>query len=194
MKKIDLTDVQESTGSRNLPPGGYICKIVTVADVPQKEYLLITFDIAHGEYKDYYTELNNRAGFWGGKYFQSYKETALGMLKRFVSCVEKSNQSYIWDCNESTLVGKHIGLVLAEEEYVSKDGEIKSNVKPVYVYTVEDIKTGAYDIPALKKLSQNSMSSFTTQTPLGHAIQLRGFDQPAGDFMPHVVRDGDLPF
>ena len=44
MKKIDLTNVQEFTKFKN-PVGGFICKITTVEDVPEKEYLKVGYDI-----------------------------------------------------------------------------------------------------------------------------------------------------
>ena len=55
MKKIDWNNVKEN-GSQ-LPAGGYVCGITSVEDVPEKEYLKFEFDVAEGEYKNYYRAL-----------------------------------------------------------------------------------------------------------------------------------------
>ena len=54
---------------------------------------------------------------------KSYKPKALPMFKRFCSAVSKSNGNYVFDAgvvnsDEKTLVGKLIGLIFQEEEYV----------------------------------------------------------------------------
>ena len=59
MKKInDFENIQESTGQfRRLPPGGYVCAIYHVEDVPSKEYLKIDFDVVKGDEKGYFKKL-----------------------------------------------------------------------------------------------------------------------------------------
>ena len=66
MKAINLSDVKEAGQGQQLPAGGYVCKITNVEDVPEKEYLYVEFDIAEGEHKGYFKELEERANFWGG--------------------------------------------------------------------------------------------------------------------------------
>ena len=55
MKQINLNNVQEAGEYKTLPAGAYICKIISAVDHPDKEYLLITYDIARGEYTGYYS-------------------------------------------------------------------------------------------------------------------------------------------
>ena len=38
--------IEESAGGSKLPVGGYVIKILDVEDVPSREYLRITYDIA----------------------------------------------------------------------------------------------------------------------------------------------------
>ena len=55
MPKIDLSNIQESTGSfKRLEPGTYVCKIVDAQlfDDPDKQYIRIEWDIAVGEFAD----------------------------------------------------------------------------------------------------------------------------------------------
>ena len=184
MKRIENYEtVQASSGEFARPTaGGYICKIMDVEDVPlnskepnKGDYIRIEYDIADGEFKGYYKEQFDR---WGGNWFasfiRSYKETAVGMFKHFTNCVEKSNAGYEWDFNEKGLIGKVVGLVLGEEEYENKSGEIKTKLIVSQVKTVEEIKNGDFKVPAPKKLSVTT---------------------PSNDFVPlEDVTDYDLPF
>ena len=140
MKSIDLTNVQESTDRERLTAGAYICKITGVEDVPinpntgKGDYLRIHYDIAEGDFAGYYEGMREAHPDWTyvGSYIRSYKEAALGMFKRFCSAVSKSNGNYVFDgqknADETTLVGKKVGLVLQEEEYIGNDGSRKKRL------------------------------------------------------------------
>lgn len=162
MKKIEnYENVQASSGEFARPTaGGYICKIINVEDVPMNEqgkgdYLRIEYDIADGEFKDYYKEQNDRwGGNWNASFIRSYKEKAQGMFKHFINCVEQSNAGYEWDWNEKGLIGKFVGLVLGEEEYENKKGEIKTKLVVKDVKTPFEIKEGNFKIPPIKKLER----------------------------------------
>lgn len=164
MKPItNIASVQEATGeSKRLPAGGYICKYTNVEDNAEKQYLYMEFDIADGEYKGYFEDLEDRAGFWAGRCFRSYKEAALPMFKRMCSAVTKSNKGFIFDgnehCDESTLVDKKVGMLLGEEEYIGNDGSVKTRLYVVREMAVDEIKNGKFKVPALKKL-ENAVSN-----------------------------------
>lgn len=135
MKKVDMTNVQEAGEGRRIPAGKYIIIIRKAEDVSDKEYLKITYDIADGEYKGYYDDMRKRFpdSQWIGAYVKSYKQKALPMFKRFCSAVSKSNGGFIFDGNtvnadETTLIGKKLGIVLAEEEYYSNSGELRTRL------------------------------------------------------------------
>ncbi len=158
MKPItNINEVKEAGDSTRLLAGGYICKYTSVKDVPDKNYLYMEYDIAEGEYKDYYKELSERLDFWGGRCYRSYSEKALPMFKRMCSAVTKSNPGYIFDGNEhadeTTLIGKLVGLILGEEEYIGNDGSIKTRLTVTREISVEDIKEGKFKIPKIKKLT-----------------------------------------
>lgn len=169
MKPItNIASVQEASGdSTRLPAGGYVCKYTDVKDDPKKEYLYMEFDIAEGEYEGYFEDLNDRAGFWAGKCYRSYKEKALPMFKRMCSAVTKSNKGFIFDGNEhadeTTLIGKKIGLILGEEEYVKNNGETGTRLYVAREIPVEDVKAGKFKVPELKKLNE------TTSAPVKKA-------------------------
>ena len=166
MRQVNLENVQEAGNYEKLPAGGYVCKYTHVEDVASKEYLYMEFDIAYGDYKDYYKKLSEAMSFWGGRVYRSYKDAALPMFKRMCSAVSKSNPGFVFDggkvnSNEKTLIGKYVGLVLGEEEYIGSDGNKKTRL---YVYSecdINDIKAGKFKVPALKKLKEDNASSGT---------------------------------
>ena len=153
MKNLNLQNV-EAKASGNVPtvePGGYICRIMNVVDKPDKECLMIDLDIAAGPYKDYYQDLVARAGFWGCTMYWSYKENNLPYFKGNVTSVEESNKGYTFsDQNENALIGKLVGAVFGEEEYMSNSGEVKCNVKPRFLCSVQRIMDHDYKVPNRK--------------------------------------------
>ena len=164
MKKIENYEtVQASSGEFARPTAnGYICKIIDVEDVPMDskeqgkgDYLRIEYDIADGDFKGYYAEQYDRwGGRWYASFIRSYKEKALGMFKHFTNCVEQSNSGYEWDWNEKGLINKFIGLVLGEEEYIASDGSVKTRLYVKDCKSVEDIKSGNFKIPEIKKVDK----------------------------------------
>lgn len=158
MREIaNFDEVKEITGDyEKLPAGGYICRITSAIDVPEKEYLEIEFDISEGKYAAWFGDAYPRTGFWGGRFIRSYKEKAVGFFKAFVTAVEQSNPGYKWNWNEKTLFNKQLGIVLGYEEYVSKTGAIKERLYVAQVRAADVIKKGEYKVPELKKLKENT--------------------------------------
>jgi len=151
MKKTGWRDAKVSTFG-NIPAGAYVCEIKSVTDVPDREYLLIEYDIAEGDYIGCFSERAERWDSWpsSGKMYWSYKQTALGMFKARIQAVERSNAGYTFNDDENTLVGKRVGLVLCEEEYRNNNGGISTRIKADRAIPVEDApKTAA---PAVKRL------------------------------------------
>lgn len=135
MKRIDMTDVKEAGEFTRLEAGAYICSIIKAEDIPDKEYIKVTYDIAEGEFKGYFGEMreNHPDWLWAGAYVKSYKPKALPMFKRFCSAVSKSNGNFIFDggqvnADEKTLTGKIVGLLFQEEEYYGNDGNLKTRL------------------------------------------------------------------
>lgn len=176
MKPINNWDeVQASTDEfKKLPPGGYICAILSAEDVPEKEYIKIVYDIAAGEYADYYSDDWGKDNPWAHTIYRSYKESAAGMFKAFINAIEESNKGYKWNFDEKTLKGKLIGIVLGEEEYIGNDGSVKTRLKDRSTKSVRDIEENRFRIPKIKKLEEE---------------QDAGYSAPAG-----FVESDDLPF
>lgn len=162
-----------------LPAGAYICRITSaVANEKDKPYIEVTFDIADGEYKGYYSDDWGTSNTWAHSKRHYYTSAAMGMFKGFIQAIDESNGTN-FDAevesgfDESKLVGKLIGYVVGEEEYESNTGEIRTRLawRDAKVRTVAQIKSGKCKVPD-KKLLQISRS------------------EPSG-FIPS---DDDMPF
>lgn len=187
MKSVDLTNVQESGDGLRLPAGGYICKYTNVEDRPDKEYLYMEYDIVEGEFKDYYKDLSARADFWGGRVYRSYKPAALPMFKRMCTAVSKSNGNFVFDGgainnNEKTLIGKYVGLVFGEEEYIGNDGNKKTRLYVFAEKSVQDIRDGNYKVPKLKLLKEDTPAN--TSAPASGLEGFMNIPDDAGDEFP----------
>ena len=193
MKALHLENVQEA-GAR-LPSGGYICRIVGVADDPGKEYLKINYDIVDGIYAGYYQQLWQNRQFWGGTLVKSYKDKALPFFKAFLGVIKESNENFLYDgkifANEQLLTGMYIGIVLAEEQYRdTKSGSIKTRLYDSSLQSVQSIRDGNYTIPELKLLAPSSVA------PDPFAVPPTGSPSapPAPGNPFQYQPDDDLPF
>ena len=190
MKPIaNYNNIEASNGEFSRPaPGGYIVKITKAEDVannPQTgkgDYLKIEYDFPTGELKDYYKQLFEQFGFWGGNFIRSYKEKALGMFKAFTNALEESNKhvNYVWDFDETKLVGKFIGVVLGEEEYQKNDGTIATRLYVASTVSADKIKSGNFKVPALKKLktSGGDSAGYGAGVPMPEPPPLTDEDYP----------------
>lgn len=164
MKQITNWDaVEAATENKRIGEGGYIATILNVEDVVNKEYLEVSFDISEGDFKGYYQSLYNNQNFWGGKFYRSYKESALSFFKGFTTAVEKSNPGYQFNFDETTLRGKKIGIVLGLEQYRAKDGSIKERTYVAQTRAIEEIRKGNFKIPQ-KKMLENATATASTST------------------------------
>ena len=161
MKRLDLSGVQEAGTYEKLPPGGYICGILNAIDYPNKEYLEIEFDIVDGHFKNHFKEQSKSLGFWGGRFIRSYKKSALPFFKSFTTALYNSNNGFDFDYDEQSLRGKYIGLVIGEEEYINRKGELKTSVYVKETRSIEAIQKGEFKIPELKKLQQTPLDVST---------------------------------
>lgn len=164
MKKINgYNNAQAITGNRErLPAGGYVCRIVKVEDVSEKEYLKISYDILEGDYAKYYEGVYERNGkeWWPAFFIRSYKDTAIGFFKGFIEAVDESNGTKFGDLVESgfdeqQLLRKKIGLVIGYEEYRNRNGELKERAYVARNTTVQNIEDGKYTVPDLKREKQD---------------------------------------
>lgn len=166
MEKVNgYEEAQALTGEfETLEAGGYICKIINAEEEKSstgKRMLVITFDIADGEHKDFYkrkfesdTRLDKK---WQGIYRQMLDgEKAAGYLKGLMTSLEASNPSFKWNWDESKLKGLLFGGLFGREEYQNSLGEYKFATKLRFIRSVEKIKNNDFKVPGDKLIQKNN--------------------------------------
>ena len=137
---------------------GYVVGILNVENDEDKECMKITYDIAEGDFRGYYTERFKKFNRPLPAFYRSYKESALSFFKGFITSVEKSNKGYVWNWDESTLKNKKLGVILQEEDYVPSTGryagEIRTRLIVGKVVDIDTIYSKNYKIPS-KKIVQS---------------------------------------
>ena len=169
INKIENWDKVEANfgEAKKLKAGGYVCVVLAVkkekSQKSGKEMLVINFDIASGEYKNFYMdkyknaprdEANPVEPKWQGKYYILLEgEGYEGRLKAFTTSIEQSNEGYTWDWNEQNLKGKIFGGIFRDEEYIY-NGEVRTNAKLWQVRSVKKIKDGDFEVPRKRELPE----------------------------------------
>jgi hypothetical protein len=157
----------------SIEPGAYICKIISARFQLSKnnnEMLVIDFDIAGGQYLNYYAQQFEQWGDgneenWRGKYRQmtgiEKGGESLSFFKGLITTLEASN-GLRWDETEEWFRGKAFAGVFGEEEYLDRNGELKVSTKLRYINDAHNID---YIKPlTIKKLKQNNgyQAGYTT--------------------------------
>jgi len=156
MEVVDWTKENEATGEiEKLPADGYICKITNVEDYPDKQYLKIEYEIVDGEYKGW-GEKTAHNGWWKLNFIRSYKPTARGFFKHFLSSLEKSNPGK-FNCgmlkdDPNVLRGLFIGLVVGYEEYRNREGVVRERLYVADTIAGQDVRSKNFTVPEFKPL------------------------------------------
>lgn len=169
-KPNDWENTTAFTGTfQSLPAGGYICKIIKVKAEEKngRERLAIAFDIADGEYVDFfYKDFNSKKAKdadakWpvGGMYYQ-YTTTqdgkCNGFFKGMIENIKASNPQFEWDWDETSLHGMLFGGLFGREEYIGNDGKSHWSTKCQKFLPVEGITEMA--APEDKPLNNGGLS------------------------------------
>lgn len=163
MNKPQGFDEAQAFGEfETLPAGGYKCiirKVVCEKTQAGKEYLKIGFDIAEGQYKDFYqrkfandTRDNPKwSGVWT-VFTEGYNHgTTNPKFKGLITSIEASNTNFKFDFDEQKLVNKKVGLVFREEDFIGTDGQLHTAVKPFFAVSYD--KAEDAKIPNKKEIS-----------------------------------------
>lgn len=169
-------DKTESFGSgfKSLPNGGYVCKIIKAEETKSKtgkDMVHIAFDIAEGDYKDYFRDLFNKRKdraddplnvkfpFEGQMWipvndYEDQNKTSR-KFKGFCTALEESGTRVWNDRNEfmiDTLNGALIGIVYQnqEQEY---QGKTSWRAIPWGCRSTDSIRGGDFFVPEDKPLS-----------------------------------------
>lgn len=188
MKKFDVEIKRSVSGNDPLPVGGYVAKIMNaeVKEYTWGDVLVVSFDIAEGEYKDFfanqYKANTNEDKKWkgnfrinvpqeGNQWFDSQKRT----FGNAIACIEESNNGYHWDWDEAKLKGKLVGVLYRNYEY-DIDGRQGWSTECGTFVSVDDIRNGNF-----RQMKDRHLKNKPVET------------KPAvSDF--EEITDDDLPF
>lgn len=174
MKAFNGLEIKKSVStSEPLPAGGYVAKILNakVEEYSWGEVLVISFDIAEGEYKDFfskqYKENTREDKKWKGnfrltvpqesnQYFDSQKRT----FGNAIWAIEESNPGYHWDWNEAALKGKMVGVLFRDREW-EIEGRTGMTTEAWNFLSVDDARTKNFKIPKPKMLNNAASQAAT---------------------------------
>lgn len=152
-------------GSSKLPVGGYVAKIKEVRYEEGKDgnsdMIAIAFDIAEGEYKDFFKkqfeENTSEDKKWKGKTTiyvpkddgSEKDEWSKNAFARWTNALEESNNGYTWDWDEKKWKGKMVGLIYGEVGTVI-EGKPIEYTECRFPESVEKIRSGNFKLPNFK--------------------------------------------
>lgn len=180
-KPIGYEESRVAGEFERLPAGGYICQIVGVEVQLYKgsPRMLLNLDIADGKFKGYFKEQQQafNSQNWGCVFRQNVEGQGLPYFKGLITSIDESNQGFKCfqgeQLDERRLVGKYVGFVFGEEEYINKENKLKIMLKPQSPRSVGFIRSGECTAPELKKLKNEP------------TLQQQGFEE---------LNDAQLPF
>lgn len=185
----NTTPLPENGGRQRLPKGGYVCKILSVEETESKQgnpYLLLSLDIAEGEYIGFFAD--DYAAQTGDKRWHfihrlmiptnKSKPYTVQLFKTFNSYLEESNPGwhFDWTKDEKQYRGLIIGVLVNEREYETSSGKRGMATNIARIVKANTIRSGAYTVPNDQML----------RTPAKSA--------DSDYYMPDTVDDDDLPF
>lgn len=163
MKPQGYDEVQAVGEWEPLELGGHVCVIKQAEAVMTstgKQALKLYLDVAEGKQKEYFKQAyaaDTRADKkWGCTYMQLIEGESTRYFKGMIEAIERSNEGYKFNWDESTLAGKLIGGVFGREQYANDKGELKFYTKCRFVRSVEAVRKG---IPAPEDKLLNKQGS-----------------------------------
>ena len=177
MKAFNGLEIKKSvSASEPLPAGGYVAKILNakVETYDWGEKLCISFDIAEGEYKDFfskqYNENTREDKKWkgnfrlnvpreGSQYFEGQKRT----FGNAIWAIEESNPSFKWAWDESALKGKMVGVLFRDREW-EIEGKTGMTTEACTFVSVEDVRTNNFKTPKPKMLNKTASQTETASS------------------------------
>lgn len=181
MEKLNGWENANSFGDfKTLKAGAYKCVIKVVEELKStnaKKFVKISFDIAEGEFKNYFADKYTNdtrpdkkwSGIWN-LFLEGYEEGSVNTkFKGFITSIEKSNVGFVWDWNEQRLTNQIVGIVFRDEEFKANDGSIKSCAKPYYAVPVSELDKVKVPEPKLLEGEIGSLSNDINSSNFAYA-------------------------
>lgn len=190
--KFDTATIKKGSLFESLPKGAYVIKIMRAAEEENKSgegsHIKIAFDIAEGEYKDFYNKqfeaLTGEDRHW--PYDGTYNINApddnspqwmIDNFGTFIAALEDSNDGYHWDWNEAKWKGLVVGALFRNEQSEA-NGNVYDHIRPFWFRNAQLIRDGKYG-----------------KLPKDKLIESRSSRPSADDFMSiDNVGEDEIPF
>jgi len=168
--KSNRENARQASSFEPLPKGAYVCKILRADEQKNANndgsHVRIGFDIAEGEYKDFYKKQfdanTNEDRKWpnDAMYLLSVpnddsKEWQVQQWDTFWTHVEDSNEGYVFDGESSKLKGKLFGGLFHNEQS-EYEGKIYDHTKLKWTRPAQDIRDNKYGKLPKDKLIDSS--------------------------------------
>lgn len=164
LKPLGYDEVQIIDHQEQLPPGGYLCKIMNIEERKSKkgkDMIVVSIDIADGEYKDFFLNRYRAnknidkkwpAGATSYILVEGKDGWASEGYKKFLVYTERSNNFQIdWAKDWDQFRGKCIGATFRREQFQGNNG-LAFATKICWFNTIEQILKGV-EVPADKLLN-----------------------------------------
>lgn len=168
--KSNRENAKQASSFNPLPKGAYVCKILRADETKnannEGSHIRIGFDIAEGEYKDFYKKQfdanPNEDKKWPADAIyllnvpnDNSKEWQLQQWDTFWTHVEDSNEGYMFDGESSKLKNKLFGGLfhIEQSEY---EGNIYDHTKLKWTRPAQDIRDNKYGRLPKDKLIDSS--------------------------------------
>ena len=164
MKQFNGYGRMEQPTYEQLPKGAYVIKLLNIKEETNRSntgsYLKIAFDIAEGQYADFYKKAfdsdtredrkwNNDAYLFISCPQDNSEQFIIDNFNKFMTAIEDSNEGYFWDWDEKKWKGKMIGLIYGEVGTVI-EGKPIEYTECRFPESVAKIRSGDFKIPNFK--------------------------------------------
>ena len=193
-KTVNRDMVRQPSAFQILPKGAYVVKIINVKIENNKkengQHLKLAFDIAEGEYKDFYMKQyqsntnedkkwSNDANFFVNIPNDSSPEWQTQQFFTFLANVEDSNSGYTFNGDETKLKGKIFGGLFCNEQS-SYNGKVYDHTKLKWTRPADAVRNNTYG-----SLPKDTLVTASNPTPVS-----------ADDFIqiPDTATEDEIPF
>ena len=193
-KTVNRDMVRQPGAFQILPKGAYVVKIINVKIENNKketgQHLKLAFDIAEGEYKDFYMKQyqsntnedkkwSNDANFYINVPNDSSPEWQTQQFFTFLANVEDSNPGYTFNGDETKLKGKIFGGLFCNEQS-NYNGKVYDHTKLKWTRPADAVRNNTYG-----SLPKDTLVTASNPAPVS-----------ADDFIqiPDTATEDEIPF
>lgn len=171
IQRYDGAKAEKAASNVPLPKGAYVAKIrnAEVMEYNWGAQLVIAFDIAEGEYTDFFAKQyranQNEDKKWKGNYRLTipeegspYYDGNKRQFNNFIYAMEASNDGYHFDWDETKLKGNLLGVLFRNREW-ELNGQTGWTTECASVIDLEAVRSGDFRLPKDKPLQNNGQSA-----------------------------------